>query len=312
MNSPFTDIIVIAGPTASGKTALGIAVAERLGAEIISADSMQFYRGMEIGTAAPTAAEQARVKHHFVSCLAPDEEMAAGEFQRRAREVIADLQSAGKRAVVVGGSGLYIRALVNGLFEGPARHPGIRERLKAEAAADGNASLLERLRAVDPAYAAILSSANDLIRIVRALEVYESTGTPFSQWHAEHQAELTPLPARFFGLEWERAALYARIDARVEQMIAAGWVNEVRALVDAGYGEHMERLKALGYREIAAHLRGEQSLEEAVANSQMHHRRLAKRQLTWFRRDSRMHWLPVCGAPGEADRLADAITQRIA
>ena len=233
--------------------------------------------------------------------------MAAGEFQRQARAQIAELHAAGKRAVVVGGSGLYINALIDGLFEGPARQPEIRTRLKAEAANLGNAALLARLRAVDPAYAAILSSENDLIRIVRALEVFESTGTPFSQWHAEHQAELTPLPARFFGLEWDRTALYARIDRRVEAMVEAGWVAEVEALIAARFGEHLERLKALGYREIAAHLRGEQPLADAIANSQMHHRRLAKRQLTWFRRDARMQWLPASGTPEEGQRLSDKI-----
>lgn len=302
------DLVVIAGPTASGKTALGIAVAERIGAEIISADSMQCYRGLEIGTAAPTAAERARVRHHFVSCIAPDAVMTAGEFQRRARETVLDLHTAGKRVVVVGGSGLYIEALVDGLFEGPPRQPQIRARLQTEATMDaGRAALLARLRDVDPAYAAALTSENDLVRIVRALEVYESSGETFSALHARHQAAVSPLTAHFYGLQWDRAQLYARINLRLEMMVAQGWLEEVRDLLDAGYGPQLERIKALGYREITAQLRGEQTLAEAVAKSQMHHRRLAKRQLTWFRQEPRMHWLPTTGTAEEIERHADAI-----
>jgi len=307
------DLIVIAGPTASGKTALGIAVAERIGAEIISADSMQCYRGLEIGSAAPTPAEQARVRHHFVSCIAPNEVMAAGEFQRRARETVAALHAAGKRVVVVGGAGLYVEALVDGLFEGPPRQPEIRARLQAEAATDaGRAALLARLRNVDPSYAAALTSENDLIRIVRALEVFESSGETFTALHAQHQAAVAPLPARFYGLQWDRAQLYARINARLLAMIAEGWVEEVQRLLDAGYGAQLERIKALGYREITAHLRGEQSLPEAIAKSQMHHRRLAKRQLTWFRQEPRMQWLATMGTPEETERHADAIVAALA
>lgn len=301
------EIIVIAGPTGSGKTALGIEVAERLGGEIISADSMQVFRGMEIGTAAPTADEQARVTHHLVSCVSPSAHMAAGEFQRLGRERIAALHAGGKRAIVVGGSGLYINALINGLFEGPPRQPVLRDRLQAEASTLGSAALMARLRACDPEYAAQLTSENDLIRIVRALEVFESTGRPYSAWHAEHQAAAAPLPARFFALQWDRAALYARIDARVKQMINAGWLEEVQRLLDAGHANDLVRIKALGYREIATHLRDEQSLADAIAKAQMHHRRFAKRQLTWFRRDPRIHWLPATGAGDEARRFADII-----
>lgn len=294
--------IVIVGPTGSGKTALGVAVAERLGAEIISADAMQFYHGMEIGSAAPTPAERARVKHHFVSCLAPDESMSAGEFQRRGRAVITALHTAGKPAVVVGGSGLYVRALMDGLFEGPPRQPAIRARLREELAEQGAPALMARLRAADPAYAATLTSENDAVRIVRALEVFEATGRPLSAWHATQAADA--LPAAYYGLAWDRAALYRRIDSRVEAMVAAGWVDEVRQLLAAGYAGEIERLKALGFREIAAHLRGEQTLAEAIAQAQLHHRRYAKRQLTWFRQDPRITWLRM---PAKPDILATSI-----
>ncbi len=288
-----TAVVAVAGPTGSGKTALAIELARRLGGEIISADSMQFYRGMEIGTAAPTPKELAQAKHHFVGFLEPSEQMAAGEYQRLAREVVAKLERDGKPAIVVGGSGLYINALIDGLFEGPARQPGIRERLKAEAAEQGNACLMARLREVDPAYAATLTNENDLVRIVRALEVYETTGEPFSKLHQEHRAQAEPLDAIQIALDWEREQLYARINHRVGLMAEAGWVDEVRRLIENGYGPDIDRLKALGYREIAAHLRGEQPLEAALEATKQHHRRYAKRQLSWFRADPRIHWLPV-------------------
>jgi len=286
-------ILALVGPTASGKTALAIELARRLDTEIISADSMQFYKGMEIGTAAPTREEQARAKHHFVSFLDPGEQMAAGEFERLARKVIADLNARGKIAVVVGGSGLYISALVDGLFQGPKRHPAIRERLKAEARECGNAHLMDRLRRLDPDYADSLTSENDLVRIVRALEVYEITGQPFSRLHQEHRVQAEPLDALFVALDWEREALYERITRRVDEMVQLGWVEEVSILIGHGYGPHIDRLKALGYREIAAYLRGEKTLDEAVEATKMHHRRYAKRQLTWFRGDERIHWLPA-------------------
>ena len=284
-------IISVVGPTASGKTSLAIALALRYNAEILSADSMQFYRGMEIGTAAPTQREQNLVPHHFVSCLNPDESMAAGRYQALGRACLATLAKQDKHAVVVGGSGLYINALIDGLFEGPARDDHIRARLQHEAETQGNEALLVRLHSIDPDYAARLGSANDLVRIVRALEVYEITGTPYSELHRLHQKEGEVLEAQFFALNWDRDVLYERINSRVDAMISAGWVEEVRALIEAGHGAQLERLKALGFREIAAHLRDEQGLEEAIEATKMHHRRYAKRQLTWFRGDKRIHWL---------------------
>jgi tRNA dimethylallyltransferase len=286
-------IIAVVGPTASGKTALAIALAEHLGTEIISADAMQFYRGMEIGTAAPTPAERARVPHHFVSFLDPGQLMAAGAYESLARERIAALHAQGKPVVVVGGSGLYLSALIDGLFHGPKRQPEIREHLKAEAREKGNAYLFARLQEADPDYAASLSSENDLVRIIRALEVCETTGQPFTRLHREHRDQAEPMDALFVALEWDRAQLYERINRRVDRMVEYGWVDEVRTLIDQGYGPHLERLKALGYREIAAHLRGEQSLEAAMEATKMHHRRYAKRQISWFCADARVHWIPA-------------------
>ncbi len=293
MHSPTPNILAVVGPTGSGKSALAVALAERLGTEILSADSMQFYTGMEIGTAAPTPEQMARVPHHFVSFLAPDDQMSASDYGKLAREEVDSLNQAGLIAVVCGGSGLYLSSLIGGLFEGPGRNEEIRAQLIAEAADFGTARLMARLRTVDPDYVEVLTSENDLVRIVRALEVYELTGRPFSAWHAEHQAEANPLDAVLVAPDWPREELYERINQRVEAMIAAGWVEEVQALLDAGYGPHLDRLKALGYREITAHLRGEQSLEEAIAQTQMHHRRYAKRQLSWFRNVMQVNWIPA-------------------
>lgn len=287
-------LIAVVGPTGSGKSALALALAEHLATEIISVDSMQFYRGMEIGTAAPSLADLARVPHHFVAFLDPGEEMAAGIYQQLARYEIARIHATGRSAVAAGGSGMYVSALIDELFDGPGRDPVVRARLEEEAQSLGNDVLLERLRAVDPDYAANLTSVNDRVRIVRALEVYELAGRPYSELHREHRQHAASLPAIQFALRYEdRQDLYERINRRVLQMIAEGWVDEVQALLDSGQRPHVERLKALGYREIMAHLEGKQSLDAAIAASQMHHRRYAKRQLTWFNADPRIHWLPA-------------------
>lgn len=298
-------LLAVVGPTASGKTALAIALARYLETEILSADSMQFYRGMEIGTAAPTPREQAQIPHHFVSFINPDEEMAAGQYEKFAREQAATLAAKGKAAVIAGGSGLYVNAVIDGLFPGPQRDETIRKQIVEAAARLGNDAMHARLRAVDPAYAATLTSANDLVRIVRALEVHALTGRRFSDFHAEHQAAATPLPAVRIGLDHDREVLYARIDRRVAQMIDEGWKREVEALLDAGYEKDLYRLKALGFREMADHLRGAQSLDEVIVKTQQHHRRYAKRQLTWFRNTPGVHWLTVTPET-PVEELADA------
>ena len=283
-------VLAVVGPTGSGKTALAVAVAEHLDTEIVSADSMQFYRGMEIGTGAPNAEELARVTHHFVGHLEPSEEMSAGAFEISARAVVADLNARGKTAVVVGGSGLYVQALIDGLFDGPGKAPAIRERLEAEAEVHGPEDLYARLEAVDPEYARRIEPG-DLRRIVRALEVYEVSGRPISELYLEQQGRSKALDAVQVALDWPRDMLYERIDARVDAMLEAGFVDEVARLIERGYGAHITRLRSIGYREIAAHLNGECTLDEAVESMKMFTRRYAKRQLTWFRGDSRVHWL---------------------
>ena len=304
-------IIAIVGPTASGKSALAVLVAERLETEIVSADSMQFYRGMEIGTAAPTPDELARVPHHFVGFLRPDEEFSAGAYQVAAREVVARLNARGKTAVIVGGSGLYVSALIDGLFSGPGKDETVRARLQSEAEEAGVGELYARLESVDHDYAQTINS-NDLRRIVRALEVFELTRRPLSALHREHRQSEQPIESVQAGLDYARDELYARIDARVDRMLEQGLVDEVKRLIDEGYAHQIERLRSLGYREIAAFLRGETALEEAVELMKRNTRRYAKRQLTWFRGDSRVHWLKA-GAGKSIEALANetlALTSR--
>ena len=256
---------------------------------------------MEIGTGAPTPEELARVRHHFVGHLEPSEEMSAGRFQQEARAVIERLARQGKVPVVVGGSGLYIQALIDGLFGGPGKSEAIRERLQEEAAESGAAPLYERLRSVDPAYAETIESV-DLRRVVRALEVYEMTGSPLSQLHREAQ-DSRPLDALQVGIAFPRQGLYARINARVDAMMEAGFVGEVERLIEAGYREHLQRLKSLGYREVMAYLKGEMTLGEAVEAMKQNTRRYAKRQLTWFRGDTRVRWLDVAQYETDTSRV---------
>ncbi len=302
-----TDVLAVVGPTASGKTSLAIELALRLGTEIVSADSMQFYRHMEIGTAAPIPEELARVKHHFIGFLDPDQSFSAGKFGERAREVVAALNGQGKPAVVVGGSGLYVNSLIDDLFSGPAGDEDIRERLQEEAEQNGPAALYERLRDIDPKYAGIVHP-NDLKRVVRGLEVYELTGKPITDLHEEHQQQKPPFNALLVAIDFPRDLLYDRVNKRVDLMVEQGFLDEVRFLLDNGYGPHIDRLRSLGYREIATHLRGECSLEEALDLMKMYTRRYAKRQLTWYRGDDRIHWIKADPDKTPADYAATVFT----
>lgn len=302
-------VLAVVGPTATGKTALALELGERLQTEIISADSQQFYRGMEIGTAAPTSEERSRIPHHFVSFLDPGESMTAGDYERLARPVVERLNRQGKSAVLVGGSGLYIQALIEGLFEGPPRNQAIRNRLRAEARAQGNEHLFHRLEFIDPEYARLLTSANDLVRIVRALEVYEITGRPISALHREFRESKPALCAVKVAIDMPRDILYDRIDRRVAAMLDAGWLEETQTLLDAGHYADIQRLKSHGYRELAAYLRGETSLEAAIETTKRNVRHYAKRQFTWFRADKSVLWLPA-GPETAASALADRVFEQ--
>jgi tRNA dimethylallyltransferase len=283
-------IIVICGPTAAGKTAAGIEVARAVGGEIVSADSMQVYRYMDIGTAKPTAAEQAAVRHHLIDVADPDEPFDAAAYMTRARRALAELIRRGRPPVVVGGTGLYIKALLYGLFRSEARNRDVRARLRAEADAAGTAALHARLEACDPEAAARLHP-NDRARILRALEVFEVTGRPISELQRAHRFGEAPFRALKIGLSLERETLYRRIDRRVEAMLAAGLEAEVRGLLARGYGPQLKPMQSIGYSHMAACIAGRVDMGECIRTLQRDTRRFAKRQLTWFRADAEIVWM---------------------
>ncbi len=284
-------LTVIVGPTGAGKTALALAAARRLGGQIVSCDSQQVYRGMDIGTGKATAAERAAVPHHLLDVLAPDEEMTAARFIALADAAIATAASAGP-VIVCGGTGLYVRALLFGLFEGPAADAALRAELEAEAAAHGVEALHARLATIDPAIAPRIER-RDLRRIIRALEVHTLTGVPMSVHQAAHDHRVVPprYPARLVGLAPPRDALYAAIDARVDGMMSAGLLAEVDALRAAGFAPPLRSQAAIGYAELHAYRAGTTTLDEAVELIKRNSRRYARRQLAWYRGDQSVTWL---------------------
>ena len=291
-----TAVGFIVGPTGAGKSALAMEVAERLSCEIVNADSRQFYRGMDLGTAKPSAEDRARVPHHLIDVRKPDEALDAAEFAQLARDAIEGIAARGRNPLVVGGSGLYLRVIRGGIFPGPPASAEIRDRLAKVAAEQGVAHLHQRLRELDPE-AANRIGLNDLYRIVRALEVFELTGETISAHQRRHRFADIGYDTLTVGVEVERQKLYAAIDARFDAMVAGGLVNEVRALIDAGYSPDQPPLSTIGYKQIAMYLRGEIALGDAVARARQESRRLAKRQLTWFRREPDVVWLdPERGA----------------
>lgn len=281
-------VAVLAGPTAVGKTEVALALAPELGAEIISADSLQVYRELDIGTAKSTPEERAVVPHHLIDVAAPDESYDAARYLAEARAVIRELTRRGVRPLVVGGTGLYIKALLGGLFPDGGKYPEIRARLRQELTEQGLASLYKRLQHLDPATAARLPPG-DTYRILRALEVVEGSGRPLSELAAAHRFADRPYETVKIGLTLPREELYARIEARVEAMLAAGWLEEVKGLLRR-YPPDLKSLRALGYRHLVAYLHGELGLEEAVAAIKRDTRRYAKRQLTWFKADPEIRW----------------------
>ena len=286
----------IVGPTGAGKSALAIAVAERSNCEIVNADSRQFYRGMDLGTAKPSAEDQARVPHHLIDVRNPDESLDVAEFAQLARAAIEEIAARGRNPLVVGGSGLYLRVIRGGIFRGPAASPAIRDRLAKIAAETGVAQLHQTLREIDPE-AANRIGVNDLYRIVRALEVFELTGETISAHQLRHRFADNGYDTLTIGVEVDRKKLYEAIDTRFDAMVAAGLVEEVRALVAKGYSPEKPPLSTIGYKQIAAYLRGEIALDDAIAQAKQESRRLAKRQLTWFRREPNVVWLdPERGA----------------
>lgn len=283
----------IVGPTGTGKSRLAMEIALKFGGaiEIVNADSRQFYRGMDIGTAKPSLEDRRRAPHHLIDVRDPDHPLDVAEFAKLAREAISSVVARGRIPLVVGGSGLYLRVIRGGIFQGPRASLEIRRRLATVAEERGVAYLHERLREVDPA-GSIRIGVNDRYRIVRALEVFELTGEPISAHQRRHRfAELDRYHALTVGIEIDRKKLYETIDGRFDAMIAAGFVEEVRALMSAGYSPEKPPLSTIGYKQIAAQLRGEMALGDAISFAKRDSRRLAKRQLTWFRREPEIVWL---------------------
>ena len=289
---PDIDRVVILGPTAGGKSEIALLLAERLrdSAEVIGADSRQIYRGLEVGTAAPSAADRARAPHHLASFLSPDEIYSAGRYARDARTAIADVEARGKSPLIVGGSGLYLRALLDGLFAGPERDERIRAGLRARLQSEGLDALRADLSRVDPAALASILPG-DSTRVIRALEVHALTGRPITALRREQRND--PTRAARFGIRWDRPALAERIEDRIRQQLEDGFLEEARALLGAGLPPEAPGLHTLGYRELLGHLRGESSLEEAVATIALRTRQLAKRQETWFRRVADVRWFTL-------------------
>lgn len=287
-------LVVIAGPTASGKTALALEVAERLGAEIVSADSQQVYRHFDIGTAKPSAEELARVPHHLVSCVEPTELFSAARFAQLADEAIAGIHARGRRAVVVGGTGLYLRVLLHGVMPGPSRDEALRAELEALGDREGNEALHARLAAVDPASAA-KHPVGDRVRIIRALEIHALTGRPASEQRTEHAFAARRYDYGLWVLNPDREQVYASINRRTEAMFAAGLVAETRDLVARGYREAAP-MGAVGYAQALQVVEGALGEPQAIADVAQATRHYAKRQFTWFKKEQGA--VPV--APGEA------------
>lgn len=279
-------LLVLSGPTGSGKSELAVRIAEEIGAEIVNADSMQVYRGLDIGTAKPSPEELARVPHHLLSIITPDLNFTASDFRREAAAVIADIDSRGRKVIVVGGTGLYIRALLEGLVDSPDGDP----ELRLQFADLPGKELLQRLALVDPETASRLHQ-NDRLRLIRALEVYSQTGRPISAFRSEHAFSGSYYNPLKMAIKVERQELYRRINLRVDRMLHDGLVAEVASQLALGYGRELKALRCIGYKEISSFLAGEITLDEAVSLIKRDTRRYAKRQMTWFGKEKDIYWL---------------------
>ena len=296
---------MIVGPTAVGKSRVGILLAKALGTEVLTADSRQVFRGMDIGMDKPTVAERQGVPHRLIDLVEPDQPFNVGLYRRHALEEIARLHGAGKLPLLVGGTGLYVRALLRGLWDGPAADWVLRGKLEAEALDQGIGALYEELSRVDPASAQRLHP-HDQVKIIRALDVYRVSGRPLSDAIHEHAFGESPFSSLVIGLTRERESLYRRVDARVDEQLAKGLLEETRRLSAKGYDRQLGSMKGLGYRQMAGYLAGEYSYEEAVRLLKRDTRHFAKRQLTWFRKEPGLIWLRI----EERDTFED-VTARI-
>ena len=295
-------LIAIVGPTASGKSALALGLARERDAEIVSCDSLQVYRGLDIGSAKPSEDEQREVPHHLIDVVDPDELFSAAEYARRGRVALGGITGRGRLAIVAGGTGLYLRALTEGLFSGPARDDETRRRLEALAERHGDARLHRLLRHLDPEAAARITP-RDRVRTVRALEVYRATGRPISDHHREGTQPLRGYRVLTLGLNPDRTSLRQVVERRTRAMLERGLLDEVRGLLERGYGPALRPLRAIGYREAVAVVRGEMTSDEAEVAIVTATMQFAKRQMTWFRHQADVSWFED---PAAASRAAAA------
>ena len=283
-------ILAIVGPTATGKSDLSLALAEALDAEILSADSMQIYRFMDIGTAKPSKETRALVPHHFIDILNPDENYSAGRFAREARQILSQKEREKTPMVIVGGTGLYVKALEKGLVALPAIPDHIQERLWEAYVNEGLETLYQKLLNIDP-FTAQAIHPHDRTRILRALGVFETTGKPLSIFREAHGFKTTSVSLFKVGLAYPRATLYQRIETRVDKMIEAGWIDEVKRLLEMGYDETLKPMQAIGYKQLTRVLQGKMDLKTAIEAIKKATRHLAKRQLTWFKKEAPHLWI---------------------
>lgn len=303
------DILCIVGPTATGKTALSVRLAQKYNAEIVSCDSMQLYRGMDVGTAKPTAGEMGGVPHHMLDCLDPREPYSVSRYVEDADKCVQDILRRGRRVIIVGGTGLYVDSLIAGRQFAPFPESGRREELTRIAETQGIDVLMERLRQVDPEAAAHIHPSNRK-RVIRALEIYLETGKTMTEHDLETKRQPPKYDPCWIGLDYiNRETLYRRIDLRVEKMMEGGLVDEVRGLLDSGVPANATAMQAIGYKELTAALRGEGTLPDAVAAIQQASRRYAKRQRTWFRRNEKIHWIDLPDTPFDVFSAACGIVE---
>lgn len=300
--------VALVGPTAVGKTAIAIELAKAVRGEIVALDSMQVYRHLDIGTAKPTPAELQGIPHHLMNVVDPADPFTAADYARLARQVLKEIHSRGHLPFVVGGAGLYLRALRGEIFPGPREVTNIRVRLKQEAEKDGPEGLHARLNRLDPSTATRIHP-RDSFRLIRALEIMEVTGRRVSDLWEAHREKLVHPPLLFLGLRREREALYRRINDRVDRMVEAGLVEEVERLLQAGYPSNLKPFRSHNYRHIVAFLLGQEKFEEAVRRTKQETRHYAKRQMTWFHREREITWFDL--TDGESGKITEMMVERI-
>jgi len=298
-------ILALVGPTASGKTTISLILGQLLKGEVVSADSRQVYRYMDIGTAKPSMDDRARIPHHCIDIRLPSDDFSAGEYGTLAQGAIREILTRGRLPLLVGGSGLYVRAAVDGLFEGPKKDPEVRLQLEERLEQRGVEDLMAQLRRVDPATASKVDVTKPR-RIVRALEVFHLTGVPLSAHHLE-QRPIEDYRAVHVGLHWDREQLHRRIDRRVDEMMDQGLYEEVKALKAKGFDTACNALNTVGYKELFDVLNGERDFTAAQELIKQNTRRFAKRQMTWFRADGRIHWVDVSESKGAAELAQEVV-----